>query len=213
MAENKTNKETTKAKESATSLTIANPYTKEAILTEKDLELLLALYRDKIEVPTGDVIQKTEEFSLGYYWAPAFTTYSFEEQKVYIRELYAKLADIQVRAAQATDLSKSEAKNLLNLGKAYKDRLMKAFEKLRADYKIAEDRSVEAITNKLFTKAHDEAKKLNQEEREKRLKEDQAFEAEWNKEERKALFKFVAFVGICAAILLIPFWLHLGGVI
>lgn len=213
MAENKASKETLKIKENKANLMIANPYTKEEILTERDLELLLTLYRDKIKVPTGDVIQEFEEFSLGYHWAPAFITYSFEEQKVYIRELYAKLADIQVRAAQATDLSKSEAKNLLSLGKAYKDRLMKAFEKLRADYKIAEDRLAEATKNKLFTKAHDEAKILNAEEAKQKAIRQEELIKQQSKEDLIATAKVCLFLGLLAAVIFLPVWLTLVRVI
>ena len=196
------------------SLSIVNPYTKAEILTNKDLEALLDRFPD-IGVPTGDVKEEltSNGFGFNHYYVPEFKTYKFDDQKVYLREIYAKLADIQVKAAQVADLGKEEAKNLVNLGKSYKTRFMDILIKLAQDHKEAIALMQKAEDDKVLENVRANIKELS----EKKEAEYKAKNTEWLKEHRiedfKNNVKAIIVLSLFAAVMSLPLWLSLGGII
>ncbi len=197
------------------SLSIVNPYTKTEILTNKDLEALLDRFPD-IGVPTGDVKEEFDsfdDFGFSYHYVPEFKTYQFDDQKVSLREVYAKLSEIQVKAAQAADLGKDEANNLINLGKSYKTRFMDILIKLAKDHKEAVALMQKAEDDKVLENVKANIKELG----EKKEAEYKAKNAQRIKEQRienlKDNAKAITFISLLAAVAFLPLWLYLGGVI
>ena len=196
-------------------LKITNPYNKVEILTNKDLEDLLDRFPD-IGVPTGDIREESDSFDgfgFSYHYVPEFKTYNFDDQKIYLREVYAKLSEIQVKAAQAADLGKEEAVNLIDLGMTYKTRFMDALGKLAKDHKEAVALMQKAEDDKVLENVKANIEELS----EKKEAEYKAKNAKWLKEQRMEDFKdnmkAIIIIGLLVATALLPLWLNLGGVI